>query len=75
MDSREECDQIQESRDTFIDWAKDWQMQFNMRKYKMMLGKNTAIDKDYIMQRAVLERVIQEKDMGVVACSRQTVHC
>ena len=28
--------QIQESIDTCIGWAKDWQMQFNLRKCKVL---------------------------------------
>ena len=34
VDSRVGSDQIQESIDTCIDWAKDWQMEFNLSKCK-----------------------------------------
>ena len=34
-------DQIRESIDTCIVWAKDWQMQFNLSKCKVLgMGKN-----------------------------------
>ena len=34
-------DQIQESIDTCIDWEKDWQMEFNLSKCKVLgMGKN-----------------------------------
>ena len=66
MDSRGGGDQIQESIDTCIDWAKDWQMEFNLRKCKVLgMGKNNE-NRDYGMQGVILERVTQEKDLGVV---------
>ena len=59
-------DQIQESFDTCIDWAKDWQMEFNLSKCKVLgMGKNNE-NRDYMMQGVILERVTQEKDLGVV---------
>ena len=41
-DRKQRGDQIEESRDTFMDWTKDWQMQFNMSKCKVdgMLKNN-----------------------------------
>ena len=36
MDSRGGGEQIQESIDTCIDWAKDWQMEFNLSKCKVL---------------------------------------
>ena len=59
-------DQIQESIDTCIDWVKDWQMEFNLSKCKVLgMGKNNE-NRDYRMQGVILERVTQEKDLGVV---------
>ena len=50
MDSRGGSDQIQESIDTFIDWANDWQMEFNLSKCKVLgMGKNNET-RDYRMQ-------------------------
>ena len=41
VDNRRVGDQIQESIDTCIDWAKDWQMEFNLSKCKVLwMGKN-----------------------------------
>ena len=58
-------DQIQESIDTCIDWAKDWQMEFNLNKCKVLgMGKNNE-NRDYRMQGVILECVTQ-KDLGVV---------
>ena len=66
VDSREGGDQIQESIDTCIDWAKDWQMEFNLNRCKVLgMGKNNA-NRDYRMQGVILECVTQEKDLGVV---------
>ena len=66
MNSRGDGDQIQESIDTCIDWAKDWQMEFNLSKCKVLgMGKNNE-NRDYRMQGVILECVTQEKDLGVV---------
>ena len=66
MDSRGGCDQIEQSIDTCIDWAKDWQMEFNLSKFKVLgMGKNNE-NRDYRMQGVILERITQEKDLGVV---------
>ena len=41
MDRRGGGDQIQKSIDTCIDWAKDWQMEFNLSKCTVFgMGKN-----------------------------------
>ena len=66
VDSSGGGDQIQESIDTCIDCAKEWQMEFNLSKCKVLgLGKNNE-NKDCRMQGVILERVTQEKDLGVV---------
>ena len=65
VDGRGDGDQIQESSETCIDWAKDWQMEFNLRKCKVLgMGKNNE-NRDYRMQRVILEHVTQEKGLGV----------
>ena len=49
VDSRGGGDQIQESIDTCIDWAKYWQMEFNLNKCKVLgMGKNNE-NTDYGM--------------------------
>ena len=66
VDSRGGGEQIQESIDTCTDWAKDWQMEFNLSKCKVLrMGKNNE-NRDYRMQGVILERVTQEKDLGVL---------
>ena len=41
VDSRGGGHQIQESIDICIDWAKDWQIEFNLSKCKVLgMGKN-----------------------------------
>ncbi len=66
MDSRGGGDQIQESIDTYIDWAKDWQMEFNLSKCEVLgMGKNNE-NRDHMMQGVMLERVTQEKDLVVI---------
>ena len=66
VDSRGGGDPIQEGIDTCIDWGKDWQMEFNLSKCKVFgMGKNNE-NRDYMRQVVILERVTQEKDLGVV---------
>ena len=66
VDSRGGGDQIQESIDTCIDWAKDWQMELNLSKCKVLwMGKNNE-NRDYRMQGVIMEGVTQDKDLGVV---------
>ena len=66
VDSRGGGDQIQESTDTCIDWAKDWQMEFNLSKCKVLGMRKNNENRDYRMQGVILERVAQGKDLGVV---------
>ena len=49
VDSRGSGEQIQESIDTCMDWAKDWQMEFNLSRCKVLgMGKNNE-NRDYRM--------------------------
>ena len=49
VDIRGGGDQIQESIDTCMDWAKDWQMEFNLSKCKLLgMGTNHE-NRDYRM--------------------------
>ena len=77
VDSRGGGDKIQESIGTCIDLAKDWQMQINLSKCKVLgMGKNNEY-RDYRMQGVILEPVTQEKDLGIVtdAEGEQTALC
>ena len=64
VDSRGGGDQIQESIDTCIDWAKDWQMQFNLSECKVLDGGRKAENRDYIMQGVILEQHTEEGSRG-----------
>ena len=49
VDSGGGGDQIQESIDTCTDWEKDWQMEFNLSKCKVLgMGENNE-NRDYMM--------------------------
>ena len=41
MESRGGAEKIQESIVTCIDWAKDWQMEFNLNKWKVLGWERT----------------------------------
>ncbi len=49
VDIRGGVDQIQESIDTCIDWAKYWQMQFNLNKCKVLGMVKNNENRDYRM--------------------------
>ena len=66
LDSSVGSDQIQENRDTFIDWAEDLQIQISITKYQVLGSDKNNENRNYMMHGTVLERVIQEKDLGVV---------
>lgn len=54
-------------------WAEDWQMGFNVDKCKVMgLGSKNA-GMDYTLDGSILERVQEEKDLGIVVCSKLKV--
>ena len=68
-------DQMQESIDTCRDWAKDWQMEFNLSKCKVMRKNNE--NRDYRMQGVILVHVTKENHLGVVIDmgGKQTAQC
>ena len=77
VDIRGGGDLIQESIDICIDWAKYWQMQFNLGKCKVFgMGKNNE-NGVYSIQGVILECATQEKDLGVVTDTggKQAAQC
>ena len=61
----EEADNLQKDLDTLLNWTNDWQMQFNVKKCKVMhLGKQKQ-NHQYHINGNQLESVKTEKDLGV----------
>ena len=68
-----EINELQKDLDRLVDWAFEWQMEFNFEKCKIMhIGHNNARTK-YKMNGINLQEVEVEKDLGVICCSDQKV--
>ena len=66
MDTVEGVNRLQDDLDNFSKWARDWQMQFNVDKCKVLhLGKSNPRNK-YVMDGKELEGIEVEKDLGVM---------
>ena len=61
----EDAQQLQANLDKIFEWAETWKMSFNVKKCKVMhFGKNN-IRYGYKMNGCDIERVSEEKDLGV----------
>jgi len=47
-------------------WAKNWQMMFNVKKYKVMNIGFKNREEDYALNGIPLGTIIEEKDLGVI---------
>ena len=66
VDTEEGAASVQKDLDNFSGWARDWQMQFNVGKCKVLhLGKANPKNK-YVMDGHELDAVEEEKDLGVM---------
>ena len=59
-------EQLQEDLDKCTEWAKQWMMEFNVAKCKVLHAGRTNRRKEYTMEGKILEKVQEEKDLGVV---------
>ena len=57
---------LQEDLQRLFDWAKEWQMEFNTDKCKVMHIGNSNKNFKYYMDNKELEKVQEEKDLGVL---------
>ena len=77
VSTQEGIDGLQADLNRFSDWAKTWQMSYNIRKYKTLhVGKhNPKID--YQMIGQTLDTTHREKDVGVHVSDdlQSTTHC
>ena len=60
-----EAGRLQSDLDSFVQWAQDWCMQFNIEKCKVMHVGNHNIQFPYKMDGILLEKCEVEKDLGV----------
>ena len=59
-------EQLQEHLDKCTEWAKQWMMEFNVAKCKVLHAGRTNRMKEYTMEGNILEKVQEEKDLGVM---------
>ena len=59
-------EQLQEDLDKCTEWAKKWMMEFNVSKCKVLHAGRTNRMKEYTMEGKILEKVQEEKDLGVM---------
>ena len=61
----EDCDRIQEDLKKLIDWSEKWLMSFNTDKCEVMHIGDKNPNFKYKMRDQELDKVKQEKDLGV----------
>ena len=59
-------EQLQEDLDKCTEWAKQWMMELNMVKCKVRHTGRTNIMKACTMEGNIVEKVQEEKDLGVM---------
>ena len=59
-------EQLQEDLDKCTEWAKQWMMEYNVAKCKVLHAGRTNRMKEYTMEGKILEKVQEEKDLGVM---------
>ena len=64
--SADDASSLQRDLDRLVQWAREWQMMFNVKKCKVMHMGRKNPRYQYRMNGQVLETVKQEKDLGVV---------
>ena len=60
------CNSLQTSLDNLHNWAKQWGMQFNSSKCKVMHVSSKKEGFDYNMNGSILSTTSKEKDVGVI---------
>ena len=58
--------QLQDDLNTLLQWSKDWQMLFHVDKCKVMHFGHNNLKLDYLLDNKTLQKVHQEKDLGVI---------
>ena len=65
--SSQDCrDSMQKDTQILCSWARDWQIEFNVGKCKSMHFGTKNVLQDYKMNGQLLEKVTEEKDLGVM---------
>ena len=65
---------LQEDIDKLYKWAQTWQLRFNASKCKVMHKGYNNKKSEYIMENISLEKVTDEKDLGVIVDAELKFH-
>jgi len=57
---------FQEDLQRLLDWAKEWEMKFDVEECKVMRIGNSNKNSKYYMDKKELEKAQEEKDLGVL---------
>jgi len=68
MDDKDRC-KLQEDLNKLISWAQKWKMEFNVTKCEVMHTGNNNNKFSYEMYGEVLDKVLAEKDFGIMISS------
>ena len=65
--SKDDCIELQKDLEKLIQWEKDWSMEFHPKKCKVLTisNKRKTITHQYQMHNTILDKVEQEKYLGV----------
>ena len=66
MNSIADGERLQNDLDKLISLSEEWQMLFNIIKYKVMHIGKSKLESHYFIKNQQLETVCQEKDLGVM---------
>ena len=65
--AQEDIEQLKRDIDKLVEWSEDWQLSFNLDKYKVMhIGSKNIKEQGYVMNWKDLKAVLEEKDLGVI---------
>ena len=68
MDDKDKY-KLQEDLNKLVSWAQKWNMEFNVTKCKVMHTGNKNNKFSYEMNGKVLDKVLVEKDLGIMISS------
>ena len=55
---------LQADLDRLVQWATEWQMEFNVQKCKVMHYGKKNVEYNYVMKGQVLQKVAEHRDLG-----------
>jgi len=69
MDDKDNC-KLQKDLNKLASWAQRWKMEFSVTKCKVMHTGNKNNKFSYEMNGKVLDKVLVEKDLGIMISSK-----